>query len=295
MKFIITLILLCFSIVSADIRSTVIAKVNSHYITEHDLAEAVKVTAVINHAPENKVMEQKDLILKQVLVNDAVIIDQGKILKIDVPSDEIDNALTALIASSNLSENDGKFVKNSTFIKNKLKAENIASKIKGSLQDTIEVSDAEISAHALKAKTLDAVTLMMINTASDNINSFIDLINTSQLPKNCNQAAEEISKKQIGTETILESKFADLNPVIQKVVEELKIGDYSLPFSTDNEQEATFILICDKKYKQGSSLPKKQLKLEVIQKKTDQAWEKYLNGLKKNAFIEYVKSENDKS
>jgi hypothetical protein len=280
--------------VKADIESKSIAKINSTYITEHDLQEAIEITSILNNIPQEQLEKEKQTILKDLLTKDILIIDQGAKLNIKPSDEEVTSAIDSILKGAPFKEEELKKISASDFMHNKIKAEIVSSKILNSLRSKIDVSSIDISSYASKVKIIDKIKLLMIAIEESNIEKFGQAIRDNKMPRECKPAESYIKSEMIADANIIEPNFNELNQFMQKLIEETPVGEFTNPLAAqdENNKMASIILICKKTMKNGKDIPMAELKNEIIEKKLGQSWHKYLNMLKKQAFIEYYNDRN---
>ena len=285
---------------AANAQVVVIA--NGSPITEIDIQQRTKLIATSTHKPVNR----QEVINE--LIDDRIKIAKAKVYDFVIPDSEVDAAFDNMamrqrITPQQFSQVLEKGGISPAAVKARIRAElTWGQLVRGKFQSSLQVGETDISnamrdrkegENAAAAGFIYTLYPVMIVATRGSSEGVLDA--RRQVAENlrtrfvtCNEGlALARSLRDVAVREPVNRSSADLSPALREILDKTEIGHLTTPEVT--EQGLQMFALCSKKESNTESTAKREVREEIYTKKFQAESKRFLDEIRKQAMIEYVK------
>lgn len=271
----------------------IVAEVNGVAITSYDLEACKRMISGLNNLnlSDPQISQKLNLPAVNTLIDKEILLQYSKKNKIKIDATEIDNAIANIASRNKLSVSEfnsflsRKGIDNVSF-RNHVKIELIKLQLTSSIVRNIDVTEREIESLVLentnKNAEINAYIFTSISRSDSALTSMQNLRNSSL---ECEKPLSWRHNK-IATCSPLKSNLREIDPKIGNIIKDLREGETSTVI--DDGQYFSFILLCSKKITDLSDEETNYVTNFLINKKTSQKTQKFLEDLRKKAYVKVM-------
>jgi peptidyl-prolyl cis-trans isomerase SurA len=296
-----TLVVVALTVPSA-VNAQVVVIANGSPITELDIQQRTKMIAT---SGERKTPARQDVINE--LIDDRLKIAKAKIYEAVATDEEVDAAFESMATRQHITSQQFSLLleKNgisASAIKARIRAElTWGQLIRGKFNSTLQIGEAEIS-NALRTRneadsaavgyiyTLYPIMIVAPRGSSEGLLDAkrAEAENLRGRFVTCNEGlALARSLHDVAVREPINRSSADLTPQLREILEKMEIGHLTTPEGTP--QGLQMFALCNKKESTAESSVKREVREQIYSKRFDTESKKFLDEIRKQAMIEYLK------
>lgn len=280
----------------------VVVIANGSPITELDIQQRTKLIATSTHKP----VSRQDVINE--LIDDRIKIAKAKVYDAVVGDAEVDSAFESMASRQHITTQQFSQVLEKSGIspaavKARIRAElTWGQLVRGKFQSTLQVGETDIS-NALRDRkegetppvtgyiyTLYPVMIIAARGSSEGVldarRQMAEILRTRFVT--CNEGlALARSLRDVAVRDPVNRSSADLPPPLRELLDKMEVGHLTTPEVT--AQGLQMFALCSKKESTAESSAKREVREEIYTKRFQAESKKFLDEIRKQAMIEYVK------